>query len=52
MRRSMGRAYRAVISIQKAWPKWNFTQLQGIGVAYDLTRNYDGDNDEVSENDH
>lgn len=37
---------------REAYLREGFTYHQGIGLAYDLTQDYDGDNDEVSENDH
>lgn len=37
---------------REAYHREGFTHHQGIGLAYDLTQDYDGDNDEVSENDH
>ncbi|MBF7144363.1 MULTISPECIES: hypothetical protein [Pseudomonas] len=35
-----------------AYHREGFAHLPGIGLAYDLTQDYDGINDEVSENDH
>lgn len=37
---------------REAYQREGFTHHQGIGLAYDLTQDYDGDNSEVSENDH
>lgn len=35
-----------------AYQREHFTQLPGIGLAYDLTQDYDGDNPEVAQDDH
>lgn len=37
---------------REAYEREGFCQRPGIGLAYDLTQDYDEDNDEVYENDH